>query len=27
MNYKIGVYIQQDLGVTWPNFWENRSQI
>jgi len=27
MNFKIGKYIQQDLGVTWPYFWENRSKI
>jgi len=27
MNFKIGTYIQQDLEVTWPNFWENRSKI
>jgi len=27
MNLKIGMYIQQELGVTWPNFWENRSKI
>jgi len=27
MNFKIGTYIQQDLGVTWPNFWGNRSKI
>jgi len=30
MNFKIGTYIQQDLGVTWPNFWgmgqRSRSQ-
>jgi len=30
MNFKIGTYIQQDLGVTWPNFGEigqrSRSQ-
>jgi len=26
-NFKIGKYIQQDLGVTWPNFWRNRSKI
>jgi len=27
MNFKIGKYIQQDLGVTWPNLWESRSQV
>jgi len=27
MNFKIGTYIQQELGVTWPNVWENRSKI
>jgi len=27
MNFKIGTYIQQDLGVSWPNFWGNRSKI
>jgi len=27
MNFKIGEFIQQELGVTWPNFWENRSKI
>jgi len=27
MNFKIGTFIQQDLGVTWSNFWENRSKI
>jgi len=27
MNFQIGTYIQQDLGDTWPNFWENRSKI
>jgi len=27
MNFKIGTYIQQDLGVTCPNFWGNRSKI
>jgi len=27
MNFKIGTYIQQNLGVTWPNFWGNRSKI
>jgi len=27
MNFQIGTYIHQDLGVTWPNFWENRSKI
>jgi len=25
MNFKIATYIQKELGVTWPNFWENRS--
>jgi len=27
MNFKIGTYIQQDLRVTWPNFWYNRSKL
>jgi len=27
MNFKMGTYIQQDLMVTWPNFWKNRSKI
>jgi len=27
MNFKIDTYIQQDLGVTWPTFWGNRSKI
>jgi len=27
MKFKIGKYIHQDLGVTWPNFWRNRSKI
>jgi len=27
MNFKIGTYMQQDLGVTWPKFWGNRSKI
>jgi len=27
MNFKIGTYIQQDLGVTCPKFLGNRSKI
>jgi len=27
MNFKLGTYIQQDLWVTWSNFWGNRSKI
>jgi len=27
MNFKIGTYIQQDPGVSWPNFWKIRSKI
>jgi len=27
MIFKICTYIQQDLGVTWPKFRENRSKI
>jgi len=27
MNFQIGTYIHQDLGVTWPNFCKNRSKI
>jgi len=27
MNFNIGTYIQQDIGVTLPNFGENTSII
>jgi len=27
MNLQIGTHIQQDLGVTLPNLWENKLKI
>jgi len=27
INFQIGVYVQQELWVTWPNFWKSRSKV
>jgi len=27
VNFKIENYVHHELGVTWPNFWKNRSKI
>jgi len=27
INFHIGVYVQQELWVTWPNFWKSRSKV